>query len=77
MVGLLELETGEASSCLPGSLNRISHLQEDRTGLPVLTQPRDTLREGLSTLKEAGAVVHPVEAIQAKVSVQALMLAQR
>ncbi len=42
-------------------------MQADRTGIPVLTEPRDTLREGLSTLKEDGAIVHPVEAIQAKV----------
>ena len=75
MVCLLTLEIVETRSRLPGSLNRVSPSQEDRTGLPVLTQPRDTLREGLSTLKEAGAVVHPVEAIQAKVSVHALMVA--
>lgn len=47
-----------------------AELQEDRTAIPVLTQPRDTLREGLTTLKEDGAVVHPVEAIQAKASWQ-------
>ena len=42
-------------------------MQEEQAELPMLREPHDTMRLGLSSLKEDVSTSHPVEAIQKQV----------
>ena len=37
---------------------------QEATSLPLLAEPHDALRQGLTTLKDGAVAVHPVEQIQ-------------
>ena len=47
-------------------------MQEEQAELPMLREPHDTMRLGLSSLKEDVSTSHPVEAIQKQVRHQTI-----
>jgi hypothetical protein len=65
----VRVQTGDkASYAAEGVTNfAVMSLQDDRSQLPVQRVPHDTLRHGLSALKDEAELSHPVEAIQAHV----------
>ena len=49
-------------------LDNPSVLQKQQRALPHLTEPHDSLRLGVQTLKDKASVNHPVEAIEEQVA---------
>ncbi len=49
-------------------LKAIYCLQKQQRALPHLTEPHDSLRLGVQTLKDKASVNHPVEAIEEQVA---------
>lgn len=58
----------KAHRCLHAAFSHLlSVLQKQQKALPHLTEPHDSLRLGVHTLKDRASVNHPVEAIEEQV----------